>query len=147
MLRDHAWIESHIPHKGTMCLLDSVLDWDSAQVRCVSGAHRSRDNPLRSRGRLAAACGIEFAAQAMAVHGALLDPGLHFERRVGYLASVRNVELCVGRLDDIADDLVASAVQLGADSSTVLYRFSLHGGERLLIEGRATIVLNPKAAP
>ena len=145
MLRDRAWIANHIPHQGTMCLLDGVLDWNSDRARCVSGAHRSAGNPLRSRGRLAAACGIEFAAQAIAVHGALLAPGLHLERRVGYLASIRGVELHVGRLDDIADDLIASVERLAADDSTVLYRFALSAGGRPLVGGRVTIVLNPNA--
>lgn len=145
MLKDRAWIASHIPHQGSMCLLDGVLEWDALGVQCVSGAHRRSDNPLRSRGRLAAACGIEFAAQAMAVHRALIEPGLSRGRSVGYLASVRSVELYVGRLDDVADDLIASAQRLGADDSTVLYQFTLRGGDRLLIEGRAAIVLNPPA--
>ena len=78
----------------------------------------------------------------MAVHGALLEPQIHRGRQAGYLASARSVELYVGRLDDVADDLIASAERLGSDSSTVLYHFSLYGGDRLLVEGRATIVLN-----
>ena len=39
-----------------------------------ASSHRAADNPLRAHGRLGAACGIEYAAQAMAVHGALLAP-------------------------------------------------------------------------
>src|SRR5262250_1492609 len=97
---DHAWIEQHIPHKGRMCLLDEVLSWDAARIRCRSGSHRAADNPLRAHGRLGAACGIEYAAQAMAVHGALVaasDPLASTMARsvrrsidraaVGYLAS------------------------------------------------------------
>jgi predicted hotdog family 3-hydroxylacyl-ACP dehydratase len=145
VLKDRAWIERHIPHQGTMCLLDQVLDWNLDHVRCLSRAHRSADNPLRARGRLGAVCGIEFAAQAMAVHGALLAPELHLERRAGYLASVRGVELLASRLDDIEADLVAAADRLGGDDSTVLYRFSLSAGTRPLVTGRATIVINPAA--
>ena len=143
MLKDRAWIARHIPHQGTMCLLDGVLDWDSTRVRCLTTAHRSSDNPLRSRGRLSAVCGIEIAAQAMAVHGALLQPGAQHGPAAGYLASVRSVNLYVGWLDDVADDLIAGAERLGGDAATVLYRFSIHGGHRLLVEGRAAIVLNP----
>ena len=73
MQLDHAWIAAHIPHHGRMCLLDEVL---SVGVRSESpaaaAAHRAADHPLRAHGRLGAACGIEFAAQAMAVHGALV---------------------------------------------------------------------------
>jgi predicted hotdog family 3-hydroxylacyl-ACP dehydratase len=55
-----------------MCLLDDVLSWDASRIRCRSASHRTPDNPLRAHGRLGAACGIEYAAQAMAVHGALV---------------------------------------------------------------------------
>jgi predicted hotdog family 3-hydroxylacyl-ACP dehydratase len=145
VLKDRAWIAAHVPHHGSMCLLDQVLDWDARRVRCLSRAHRSSDNPLRAHGRLGAVCGIEFAAQAMAVHGALLAPDLHLERRVGYLASVRGVALHAPRLDDLEADLIAVAERLGGDESTVLYQFSLSAADRLLVSGRATIVLNPAA--
>ena len=143
MLKDREWIVRHIPHQGTMCLLDEVLEWDAAGVRCLSRAHRSIGNPLRARERLAAVCGIEFAAQAMAVHGALLAGVSAAGRRVGYLASVRGVELHVARLDDIEEDLIAAAQLLGGNESTVLYQFSLSAGDRRLLAGRATIVTNP----
>jgi len=142
MLRDHAWIARHIPHQGTMCLLDQVLGWDRSGVRCLSRAHRSMDNPLRAHDRLGAVCGIEFAAQAMAVHGALLTPDLHREQRAGYLISVRNVALHVACLDDIDGDLVVEAARLGGDGTTVLYQFSLSGGTRILLTGRAAILIN-----
>jgi len=72
MRLDRAWIESRIPHHGPMCLLDEVIGWDAERITCTSSSHRSADNPLRARGRLGIACGIEYAAQAMAVHGALI---------------------------------------------------------------------------
>src|ERR1700688_1204625 len=72
MRLNRAWIESRIPHHGRMCLLDEVIAWSDARVSCRSGTHREADNPLRADGKLGIACGIEYAAQAMAVHGALL---------------------------------------------------------------------------
>ncbi len=146
MLRDHAWIARHIPHQGAMCLLERVLDWDRSHVRCLSRAHRSPENPLRAHGRLGAACGIEFAAQAMAVHGALLASDPDRVWRAGYLISVRDVALHVARLDDLEDDLEVAADQVGGDDTTVLYRFSLSAGSRLLLSGRAAILLNLPSA-
>ena len=78
---DRQWIEQHIAHKGRMCLLDEVLSWDAARIRCRSATHRSADNPLRLHGRLGAACGIEYAAQAMAVHGALIAASAPLARK------------------------------------------------------------------
>jgi predicted hotdog family 3-hydroxylacyl-ACP dehydratase len=71
MLLNRAWIEARIPHQGRMCLLDEVLDWNAQHIRCRTATHRAPDNPLRSHDRLGIACGIEYAAQAMALHGAL----------------------------------------------------------------------------
>ena len=62
--------------------------------------------------------------------------------RPGFLASVRSAVLHVGRLDDIQQDLTVQAVRVTGDGGTVLYDFTLHAGERLLVEGRAAIVLN-----
>ena len=71
MRLDRTWIERNIPHQGRMCLLDEVMEWDAQHIRCRSGTHRLPDHPLHSQGRLGVACGIEYAAQAMAAHGAL----------------------------------------------------------------------------
>ena len=151
---DRDWIEQHIPHKGRMCLLDEVLSWDATRIRCRSSSHRAGDNPLRSQGRLGAACGIEYAAQAMAVHGALIASSAPLASTVsmsvrssigatvGYLASVRNVALHVRRLDDLEADLIATAERITGDGRTVLYEFSVWGAPQLLLSGRASIVFD-----
>jgi predicted hotdog family 3-hydroxylacyl-ACP dehydratase len=143
---DRQWIESHIPHQGCMCLLDEVLNWNPTRVQCRSSTHRDITNPLRAHDRLAAVCGIEYAAQAMAVHGALIASRITASPRstpvAGYLASVRNVTLYATRLDDIEADLVATAELVTGDTRTVLYDFSVSGNERVLLAGRATIVFN-----
>ncbi|HYM27605.1 MAG TPA: hypothetical protein VET66_05620 [Steroidobacteraceae bacterium] len=149
---DRDWIEQHIPHKGRMCLLDEVLSWDARHIRCRSATHRTADNPLRAHGRLGAACGIEYAAQAMAVHGALVAASAPLASAmsssvrgsagtIGYLASVRNVALYVTRLDDLEADLIALAERVTGDGRTVLYEFSVWGAEQQLLSGRASIVL------
>jgi len=150
---DRAWIEQHIPHKGHMCLLDEVLSWDATRIRCRSSTHRAADNPLRADGRLGAACGIEYAAQAMAVHGALVAASAPLASTVdlnvrgsigavGYLASLRDVFLYVSRLDDLAADLIAAAERITGDGRTVLYEFSVWGEEQQLLSGRASIVFD-----
>ncbi|MFA5682432.1 MAG: hydroxymyristoyl-ACP dehydratase [Hydrogenophaga sp.] len=138
---DHRWIAAHIPHQGSMCLLDEVLTWDAAELRARATSHRSPDNPLRADGRLGAATGIEYAAQAMAVHGVLLA-GDGQPLGVGYLASVRSVRLHTDRLDDIADDLEVRVQRLSGDAAVILYAFDLLAGGRTLIDGRASVVLD-----
>ena len=71
-LLNHAAIAARIPHQGSMCLLDTVVDWSDTSISCSAISHRDPANPLRAEARLGAANGIEYAAQAMAVHGRLL---------------------------------------------------------------------------
>jgi predicted hotdog family 3-hydroxylacyl-ACP dehydratase len=154
MRLDRAWIESRIPHHGPMCLLDEVIGWDTERITCISGSHRSADNPLRARGRLGIACGIEYAAQAMAVHGALVaadeaaagSPAAESPKPVspaaGLLAGVRDVQFHVSRLDDVEGDLICDAVRVAGDRGTALYEFELRSGATRLLRGRATVVLD-----
>ncbi|MHB8759697.1 MAG: hotdog family protein [Thiobacillus sp.] len=138
---DHAWLLAHIPHQGRMCLLERVDAWDATRIRCSAASHRAPDNPLRAHGRLGAACGIEYAAQAMAAHGALLAAS-DAPPRAGYLASVREVDLRVARLDVVAGDLAVEAERISGDDNTILYRFSVAAATGPLVSGRAIVMLD-----
>jgi len=143
---NRAWIEARIPHQGRMCLLDEVIAWNAHHIRCRTGTHRALDNPLRSHGRLGIASGIEYAAQAMALHGALAGaaPGANpaAASRVGLLASVRDVRLHVLRLDDIESDLFCEVTHLAGDNFTAMYEFALRDNDKSLLGGRASVVLD-----
>jgi len=143
---DHAWISGHIPHQGSMCLLDRVENWSEENITCRAVSHRSMDNPLRVRNQLGAACGIEYAAQAMAVHGALLasqdDTKTGSRPRAGYLVSIRGTQLHVPRLDDISADLEVKASCITRNDNNILYEFSVSAAGRMLLEGRATVIVD-----
>jgi predicted hotdog family 3-hydroxylacyl-ACP dehydratase len=133
-------IASMIPHAGAMCLLDGVLYWDHDSIRCLSRRHRAEDNPLRRAGRLSAVCGIEFAAQAMAVHGWLAG-GIDRRPQAGYLASVRNVRCQQEPLDLLEPDLTVTAERLMGDERRVIYQFALDCAGIEVLSGRAAVVL------
>lgn len=141
---NHDWIAAHVPHAGNMCLLDHVVEWDAQRIVCVALGHQSPEHPLRAHGRLGAAAGVEYAAQAMAVHGALLaDPQTHPVQ--GYLTSVRGLRVHVDRLDDLAGALQIRASRISGDERLVVYQFQLHHQDRCLLDGRASVVLNAEA--
>lgn len=137
---DHAAIAERIPHQGSMCLLAAVVSWDASRIHCRADSHRDPHNPLRAEGRLGAACGIEYAAQAMAVHGALLAPA-GAGPRPGYLASVRGTELLVERLDDLPGRLDIVAERLSGDANNILYQFRVEHAGQSLLTGRAAVLL------
>lgn len=138
---DRHWIARHIPHHGAMNLLERVTAWDAQHIQCEALSHRTADNPLRARGRLGSATGIEYAAQAMAVHGALLAPP-DAPPRVGYIASVRGVEFFAAHLDDVGETLEIAAERVSGDDNVLLYAFELSADGRCLLRGRATVVLD-----
>jgi len=142
---DHAAIAARIPHAGRMCLLYEVTAWDADSIDCRARSHRDPANPLRSRGQLAAVHGVEYAAQAMALHGALLGGDDAPASRPGYIGAVRALEVHAPRLDDIADDLTVHAERLIGDASHALYSFTIHTGNRLLAEGRISVALGVAA--
>jgi predicted hotdog family 3-hydroxylacyl-ACP dehydratase len=133
-------IEALIPHAGPMCLLDGVAQWDESRIRCVTRTHLDARNPLRLDGRLPVLCGIEYAAQAMAVHGGLARSA-GAKPRAGYLASVRDVACARDRLDDLEGDLMIEAWRLMGDGERVVYGFSLTAGGKEVMRGRAAAVL------
>ena len=140
-----AQIAGLIPHSGAMCLLDGVVQWDANRILCMSRSHRAVDNPLRADGRLPAVCGVEYAAQAMAVHGGLAGK-VDGRPRAGYLASLRDVECRRDRLDDLEGDLVVEAEQVAGDGAHVIYRFRLRVGEVEVLSGQAMVVLDVAGA-
>jgi predicted hotdog family 3-hydroxylacyl-ACP dehydratase len=139
LMLSHDAIAALIPHQGAMCLLDRVVSYDDQAITCVAVNHRDTSHPLREDGVLAAICGVEYAAQAMAVHGALMG-GEGASR--GVLAAVRDLTMNVDRLDDVSGELTINAQQLWRDETRLLYEFSIHatGGE--IMHGRAAVVLS-----
>jgi predicted hotdog family 3-hydroxylacyl-ACP dehydratase len=83
---------------------------------------------------------VEYAAQAMAVHGAIMAQTSGTPAHTGLLSSIRNLVLRVTRLDDLDTDLIASAERLAGDEGSTLYEFTVSSGGRELLSGRAGIV-------
>lgn len=126
---------ARLPHSGCMCLLDRLESWDEQSIACLAVSHRSADNPLRSHNRLHAVCGVEYAAQAMALHGSLLA-GPDMPPAMGYLASVRDLKLEIEDLSAVPDELRIHAQRLSGDAGGFIYEFEIHAATRLLLGGR-----------
>jgi len=139
-----AGIARMIPHQGNMCLLDGVLHWDAAVIRCTTATHTCPDHPMRHDGRLGILCGVEYAAQAMALHGAL-SAVREMPPRTGYLATLRALTWAGDRLDTLAGTLVVEAERLHGEASRVIYSFALRHDDRTVMSGRAAVVLDDAA--
>jgi len=131
----HDAICARLPHAGRMCLLERLESWDSDAITCIATSHRDADNPLRGGGRLHAIAGVEYAAQAMALHGSLLS-ATDTPPAIGYLASVRDLKLDLEDLGTVAEDLRVTARRLSGDASGFIYEFEIRAGARALLSGR-----------
>lgn len=130
-----------IPHHGTMCLLDTVERWDETSILCTTASHRDATNPLRRDSRLEAICGLEYAAQAMAVHVGLLEQRKERRLAVGYLGAVKNLIIRAIRLDDVKGDLAVQATRLVGEVDCFIYAFRVSVGREDFLDGRASIFL------
>lgn len=139
-------IATMIPHAGTMCLLDKVVSWDAGSIRCLTSHHRNSDNPLRrADGKIGAVCAVEFAAQAMALHGRLAA-NANDAPKPGFLASVRDVRLHVSSLDQVAETILIDAVLLMGDGRGATYSFTLSTARDKIASGRATVIFDAAGA-
>jgi predicted hotdog family 3-hydroxylacyl-ACP dehydratase len=140
---DRPGIAALIPHHGTMCLLDRVAAWSDADIVCHAVSHLDPANPLRRQGRLSTVCGLEYALQAAAVHGALCGGA---PQPAGWLVALRNVAIHRPRLDEAGiGRLRIEAHREHAGAAGLIYRFCLRANDgAALAEGRATISLPPE---
>lgn len=136
-------IEAMIPHKGSMCLWDEVLEWDAQRIRLRALDHVNAGHPLRSRDRLGAVHLCEYGAQAMAVHGGLRARESGGQARPGLLVALRGVQLHCVRIDDLTGSLECEAEVLVEAEGSQQYGFRISHAGKLLAEGRAAVMLQP----
>ncbi len=130
-------IEKLIPHSGAMCLIDRVDDWDEDSIRCTSISHQDPNNPLRLDNELSSIHLLEYGAQAMAIHGGLLTK----TASPGVLAAVRDVNICIEKLDHVEDEIITIAnVELNTETGAI-YRFTITDTDsNTLLNARATVI-------
>ncbi|MDX2507533.1 MAG: hydroxymyristoyl-ACP dehydratase [Gammaproteobacteria bacterium] len=129
-------IEQRLPHAGKMSLLHKVIRSDQNSLTAQAISHMESDNPLRIEGKIAMVNGIEYAAQAMAVHGSLLS-----ETRAGYLATVRNIDIKVPYFPETGSPLIIAVQLLMSNDNGFTYQFHLSCEQQSLISGKITVFL------
>jgi len=134
---NHLDIEQRLPHSGKMCLLNEVIQSDETSLIAQAISHLDIDNPLRINDTINTINGIEYAAQAMAVHGSLLSD----KPQAGYIASVRNIEIKIPTLPEQKQPLVIAVEQLMSNENGFTYQFDISCEQQSLISGKITVFL------
>ncbi len=145
-LPDRAAILRLIPHQGASCLIDAVIEWDAERIVCMSESHRATDHALRHLDRLSPLVLIEYGAQAMAVHAALLalTEGRVAERRL--LVSAQAVELACGDLALLRSPLHIHAQRRFTDAAGALYGFEIFSAGQRCASGRVGVLRGGREA-
>lgn len=144
MMPDREAIVRMVPHAGSMCLLDAVTAWDAGHIDC-SAAEPGLAHPLAREGCVPAVAACEYAAQATAVHGALLDDS--HEPRAGMLAKLMDVRLhspCFPAGDGV---LAVRAELLSRTAAGCLYAFEVAGAGAMVASGRLMVAFAPVGGP
>jgi predicted hotdog family 3-hydroxylacyl-ACP dehydratase len=137
-----------LPHGQAMRLLASIDSIDTQSIRCTVTTHQALDHPMRYAGRLGSACGVEMAAQAVAMHSAHLAMQTNSvaadSSKGGMLTAVRELKLCTDRLDNCSQPISVHARFQAGDATGALYTFSLCTQELdqecELLNGRMSVV-------
>jgi predicted hotdog family 3-hydroxylacyl-ACP dehydratase len=133
---DRALIERLVPHSGGMCLLDAVTQWNESQLTCTSRAPGT-DHPLARDGRVPSVAACEYAAQAAAVHGALIDSAQ--TPRAGMLASLIDVHLHEAWFPEVPKDVLVRANLRSRSGDGCLYAFEVSAAGVALVDGRLIV--------
>jgi predicted hotdog family 3-hydroxylacyl-ACP dehydratase len=130
-----------LPHAGTARMIERALRWDREQIVATTTRHRAVDNPLRKDGRLAAVHLAEFGAQAMAIHGGLLNREDGIAPKPALLVSVRDFRSTRDFIEDLPGELQITARVLLASAAGFQYSFEIHHADRLVASGRVAAMV------
>ncbi len=141
-------IDTLLPHAGRMRLIDRIVSYDEQRIVCESDSHRTTDHPLAEGGTLSIVAGLEYGAQAMAIHGGLLAAMAPPQRaRHGFLVAASDLRWFVERLDTCASPLTIEAVSELRSDNQVAYRFEIRADDLTLLAGRASVLLDAPISP
>lgn len=134
-------LRSMLPHAGQMCLLEQVARWHETEIECIALSHLDLTNPLRFDSKLPAHAGIEYCAQAIAIHGYLTSGGGQGSPKRGYLAVVLGTHWNIDRLDRCIGPLQVIATKQVTLQQGVSYAFAIKHQGHDLLTGQAIVAL------
>ena len=129
-------IDVLLPHAGTARMIERVLRWDADRIVAATARHRAADNPLRRDGRLAAVHLVEFAAQAVAIHGGLRNAAEGRPPQPALLVSARDVQVTRDYIDDLPGEIEIEAHALLINQASWQYEFTVRHAGAAIASGR-----------
>ncbi len=137
-------IETLIPHSGGMCLLEKIISYSSEEMICQTTSHLSDKNPLKENGSLSKMHLIEYGAQAVAVHGGLIEKifSSDAEPKLGYIAVLKSIKWGGG--DFQTPLLEGKALLITENEASKLYEFEVRDAEQQSVCTGRVMVVHPQ---
>ncbi len=133
-------VERVLPHADRMVLVDRVITMDASTIHCRGKNPTDPRHPLREGAILPIVAGIEYAAQAAALHAIVTDQARGPAR--GQLVILQDVSWTTDRLD-VSTEIDIHAEEIARVANGLHYRFVLSSTECELISGRLMIAITP----
>ncbi|MGI9292679.1 MAG: hypothetical protein ACR2PS_01745 [Pseudomonadales bacterium] len=136
-----------LPHSGAMCLIDQVLSWDENGICCSADSHLSPANPLRENGSLPGLCALEYAAQALALHGVLNRPQKMSGARYAeaYVVTSQRLAFEAGDLSNTSESLIITAELTVRHKESAVYAVNVTIGDSCMLHGDLGVMLSELA--
>jgi predicted hotdog family 3-hydroxylacyl-ACP dehydratase len=137
---DKSDIDLLLPHAGDMALLETVTLFAFDRIECTATSHIAPQNPLRAGEVLPASAAIEYAAQAIALHGVLRNRERGVDKSA-LMAVLRRVRWAEAPLSAAASPLTVSARQIAELGDSAQYAFEVVDARGLeFASGEATFM-------
>lgn len=132
-----------LPHEGPMVLLERVLQCTEESLECETSTHLQPEHPLSIEGQLSVFAGVEYAAQAMALHKCL-NAESDGKVRSGFVAVTSNLMPHLVVLNQASGTLNVAVNMLDSSGGGSLYEFHISHGQKKLpvLDGRLLVMLS-----
>lgn len=138
-------IEALIPHAGGMCLLEKVLAYSSDEIICQTRSHLLADNPLKKNGILSSMHLIEYGAQAIAIHGGLMQRDAirvePLKPKMAYIAMLKSITW--GTFNPFTENLQVKAKVIVADDMAKRYTFCITDVQQVTVCSGTVMIVHP----
>ncbi|MCP1727717.1 putative hotdog family 3-hydroxylacyl-ACP dehydratase [Natronospira proteinivora] len=138
-------LESLLPHRGHMLLIDALLDWDDKTARARAVMAPSHPFALAD-GRVPATVGLEMMAQTVAAWAGVRGQDQGEGPRVGYLLACRSYDSEVAAFAAGSELEIRVEELIRQDNGFGSYRGEIHQGGECLARGRLSVMEQPPQA-
>jgi predicted hotdog family 3-hydroxylacyl-ACP dehydratase len=133
-----------LPHSAPMILLDEIVAYDGAHIRCRASLRS--DSVFVAEGRMRAIVSLEYMAQAVAAFAGMRDRAMGAPPRIGYLIGSREMTLEVDQFE-IGDELLVVAEEVWGDERMSSFRCRVTRDGRCVAEASLSFYLVALGAP